>query len=100
MPERIFTALVKMQHLLALPVRPVYSHNYDTTNLLLYVNGVQHPSKPLSIDLCSHFGATRAYEILYSSTGIHHDDRAHMITLEMFTKGFHILVSDLTHDRS
>ena len=34
-----------------------------------------------------------------SSTGIHHDDRAHMITLEMFTKGFCELGFDLTPDR-
>jgi len=33
------------------------------------------------------------------STGIHHDERAHMITLEMFTKGFCILGFDLTPDR-
>ena len=36
------------------------------------------------------FGATRAYETLFSSTGIHHDDRAHMISLEMFTHGFYV----------
>jgi hypothetical protein len=47
----------------------------------------------------SPFGATRAYKTLFSSTGIHHDDRAHMITLEMFTKGFYILEFDLTPDR-
>ena len=33
------------------------------------------------------------------STGIHHDDRAHLITLDMFTKGFYILRFNLTHDR-
>jgi len=45
------------------------------------------------------FRATRTYETLFSSTGIHHDDRAHMITLEIFTKGFYILGYDLTSDR-
>jgi hypothetical protein len=57
------------------------------TNLLLYVNGVQRPSETLTMDCSSPFGATRVYETLFSSTGIHHYDRAHMITLEMFTKG-------------
>ena len=61
------------------------------TNLVLYVNGAQVPSEPLTMDCSSPFGATRAYETLFSSTGVHHDDRAHMITLEMFTKGFYIL---------
>jgi len=66
---------------------------------VLFVNGVQNPSEPLTIDCSSTFGATRAYETLFSSTGIHHDDRAHMITLEMFTKVFYVLGFDLTPDR-
>jgi hypothetical protein len=68
------------------------------TNPVLYVNGVQHPSEPLTMDCSSPFRATRVYETLFSSTGIHHDDGAHMITLEMFTKGFYILGFDLTPD--
>ena len=36
---------------------------------------------------------------MFSSTGIHHDDRAHMITLEIFTKSYYILGFDLTPDR-
>jgi len=51
------------------------------------------------MDCSSPFGATRAYETLLSSTGIRHDDRAHMITLKMFTKCFYILGFDLTPDR-
>ena len=89
-----------MQRLLVLPVRILFHfHHYDMSNLLLYANGVQHPSEPLTMDCSSPFGATRAYETLFSSTGIHHDDRAHMITLEMSTKGFYILGFDLTPDR-
>jgi hypothetical protein len=68
-------------------------------NLVLYVNGVQHRSELLTMDCSSRFGATRAFETLFSSTGIHHDDRAHMITLQMFTKGFYTLDLDLTPDR-
>ena len=68
------------------------------TNLVLYVNAVQHPSEPLTMDCSSPFGATRVYETLFSSTGIH-DDRAHMITLDLFTKGFFVLGFDLTADR-
>jgi hypothetical protein len=47
----------------------------------------------------SPFGSTRAYETLFSNAAIHHDDRAHMITLEMFTKVFYILGFNLTRDR-
>jgi len=51
------------------------------------------------MDCSSPFGAARAYETLFSNTGIHHDDCAHMIILEMFTKGFYILGFHLTPDR-
>ena len=51
------------------------------------------------MDFSSPFRATRAYETLFSSTGIHQDDRAHMSTLEMFTKRFYVLGFDLTPDR-
>jgi len=66
---------------------------------VLFVNGVPNPSEPLIIDCSSTFGATRAYEILFSSTGIHHDYRVHIITLDMFTKCFYVLGFDLTPDR-
>ena len=66
------------------------------TNLIFFVNGVQHSSEPLTMDCFSPFGATRAYETLFSSTGIHNDDRAHMISVEMFTNGFYVLGFDLT----
>jgi len=68
------------------------------TNLVPYVNGVEHPAEPLSMDCSTPFGTTRAYEKLFSSTGIHHDDHSHMITLEMFTKGFYVLGFFLTPD--
>jgi len=68
------------------------------TNLVLYANRVQHPSEPLTMDCSSTFGDTRAYETLFSSTGIHQYDRAHTITLEIFTNGFYILGFDLTPD--
>jgi len=64
---------------------------------VLYVNGVQHPAEPLTMD-CSSFCTTKIYET-FSSTGLHHDDRVHMITLEMFTKDFYVLGFDLTPDR-
>ena len=51
------------------------------------------------MDCSLPFGATRAYKTLFSSTRIYHDDRAHMITLEMFTKCFYLLRFDLTPDR-
>ena len=69
------------------------------TNLSFCVNGVQHPSEPLVIDCSSPFGATRAYEKLFSSTGVHRDDSVHMIILGKFTKCFYLLGFDLIPDR-
>ena len=36
---------------------------------------------------------------VFSSTGIYYDDRAHKISLKMFTRCFYVLVFDLTPDR-
>jgi hypothetical protein len=99
-PERILIAFVKNTAFVgSAGTHPFHFHHYDMTNLVFYVNGVQHPSEPLTMDCSSPFGATRANETLFSSKVIHHDDRAHMITLEMFTKCFFVLGFDLTLDR-
>jgi hypothetical protein len=99
-PERILIALVKNNAFFgSASTNPFHFHHYDMTNLVLYVNGVQHPAEPLTMDCSSLFGTTRSYESLVSSTGIDHDDPAHMITLEMFTKGFYVLGFDLTPNR-
>ena len=57
---------------------------------MFFVNGIQNSS--------SNFDATRAYETLFSSTRIKHDDRGHIITLEMFTKYFYLLDFFMTND--
>jgi len=99
-PDRILIVSVKNAAFVgSARTNPFLFHQYGMRNLVLYVNGVQHHSQPLTMNCSSPFIATRAYETLFSSTGIHHDDHAHMITLEMFTKGFYILGFDLTPDR-
>ena len=98
-PEKILIALIKNTAFVgSASTNPFHFHHYKT-NLVLYVNGVQHPAESLTMDCSSPFGATRAYITLFSSTSIHHDDRPHMITLEMFTKGLYVLGFDLTPDR-
>jgi hypothetical protein len=99
-PEIILIAIVKNTAIVgSANTNPFHFHYFDMTHFVLYVTGVQHPSQPLTMDCSSTFGTTRAYETLFSSTGIHHDDRAHMITPEMFTKSFYVLGFDLTPDR-
>jgi hypothetical protein len=99
-PERLLIGLVKNTAFVgSVSTNPFQFHHYDMTYLVLYVNGIQYPSESLTMDCSSPFGVTRAYETLFSSTGIHHDDRGHMITMDMFTKGFYILGFDLTVDK-
>ena len=85
-PERILICLVKTAFVGSPSTNPFHFHHFDMTNLALYVNGVQHPPESLSMDCSTPFGATRAYETLFSSTGIHHDDRAHMISLRAWVR--------------
>jgi len=80
-PERIRIALVKNTAFVGFANTNPFHFNHYMTNLVLYVNGVPHPADSLTMDCYSPFGATRAYETLFSSTGIHHDDHAHMITM-------------------
>jgi hypothetical protein len=99
-PDRILTVLVKNAAFVGSAItNPFHFHHSDMTNFVLYVNGVQHISEPLTMDCSSPFGATRTYKTLFSSTGINHDNRARMITLEMFTKCYNILGFDPTPDR-
>jgi len=99
-PQKILIAFVKTTSFVgSASTNPFYFHHYDMTNHVLFVNGVQKPSEPLTMDCSSTFDANSAYETLFSSTGIQYDDRAHINTLEMFTKSFYVLGFDLTPDR-
>jgi len=99
-PERILIALVKNNTFAgSASTNPYHFHRHDMTNLVLCVNGVQQHSEPLSMDCASTFWATRAYETWFSTTGIHHDYRAHTNALELNTKIFYIRDFGLTPDR-
>jgi hypothetical protein len=96
-PEMLLIGLIKNTAFVG-PVSPFQFHHYDMTYLVLYINGVQYPSESLTMECSSPLGVIRPYETLCSSTGIHHDDRGHMITMEMLTKGFYMLGFNLTVD--
>jgi len=56
-PERIVIALVKNKSFVgSASTNPFNFHHYDMINLVLYVNGVQHPPEPLFMDCSSPFG--------------------------------------------
>jgi hypothetical protein len=60
--------------------------------MVSYQNGFWNSSESLAIDCLSTFGVTRGYEMLFS--GINHNPRDILITLEMFTKRFCILQTE------
>jgi len=52
-PERILIALVKnTAFVVSVGTNPFHFHHYEMSNLVLFLNGVQNPSEPLTID-CS-----------------------------------------------
>ena len=73
---------------------PFHFHHH-MTSLVMYVNVVQYHFEAFTTECSSPHGVTRAYETHLSCTGIHHDDCAHMITLEMFTNCFYVSGIDL-----
>jgi hypothetical protein len=98
-PKGFSEQLLRTLRSLVLPVEIHSNFIIDMTNFVLYVNGIQHPSEPLKMDCSAPFRASRAYEKLFASTGIHYDYRDQTIALEILTKGFYVLGFDLTHDR-
>ena len=88
-PERILLGFVKNTAFVgSASTNPFHFHHYDMTSLVLYVKWVQYPSEPLTMDCSSTYGVIRDYETVFSCTGIHHGDRVHIITLEMFARSF------------
>ena len=55
-PDRIPIDLVKNVGFVgSASTNPFHFHHYDMTNLVLYINGVQHPLEPLTMDCSSPF---------------------------------------------
>ncbi len=75
-----------------------YKHN-DLTNLAIYVDGKQIPSKPLRPDFANKQYA-RAYVNLAQATGKFFQDEDNDITREDFGKGYALFAFDLTPDLS
>ena len=60
-PERILIAFVKnTAFVVSAFTNPFHFHHCDMTNFVLFVNGVQNPSEPLTVDFSSPFGDNRA----------------------------------------
>ncbi|XP_055385803.1 uncharacterized protein LOC129614877 [Condylostylus longicornis] len=80
---------------------PYNFRHFDMSQFVLYVNGVQVPNTAIETSFSDENNChTRAYHILFSGTGIYHNDKGHQISKSMFSSGFFILAFDLTPDAS
>jgi len=78
-PRWILVAFVKNNPFVVFAsTYPFHFHYYNVTKLVLFENGFQNLSEPLTMDCSSTFAVTRVYETIFSSTGVYYDDRAHM----------------------
>jgi hypothetical protein len=58
-PERLLVVLVKNSAFVgSTTTNPFHFHHFDMSNLVLYINGVQHSAEPLTKDCSSTFGVT------------------------------------------
>lgn len=81
---------------------PFFFKNFGLQQFVLYVDGKQVPSKPLVMQHDSTNGqlTSRAYNTLFSATGINYFDKGHQITKKLFDSCYFMLAFDLTPDRS
>jgi len=80
---------------------PYHFDHQNLTQFQLYVNGVPTPNSAIETSFTSNNNCnSRAYLTLFSGTGIHHSDKGHQISKELFSKGYTILAFDLSPDGS
>lgn len=80
---------------------PFNFQHFNLQRFNLVVNGVQFPAQPIEFSYNSDgVISTRGYQTLFKGTGIHHFDKGHQITKELFDNGYFLLAFDLTPDHS
>ena len=80
---------------------PYNFQHFNLQRFNLVVNGVQFPAQPIEFNY-NNGGilSTRGYQTLFKGTGIHHFDKGHQITKELFDSGYFLLAFDLTPDHN
>lgn len=74
---------------------PYNFQHFDISQFNLLVNGTPVPNTAIEMNF-EQSQCTRAYHTLFTGTGIHHKDRGHQITKDLFQKGYFLLAFDLT----
>lgn len=98
----VFTMTTNEAYTGARARNPFNFQNFDLNQFALFVNGRQVPNKPLKFSFNSEDGnlTSRGYNTLFKGTGIHHFDRGHMISKELYDSSYFMLAFDLTPDHS
>lgn len=98
----LFSMLSNKRFVAARNLNPFYLEMFNLEQFVLYVDGKQVPSKPLVIKHSTEGDniSARAYNALFSQTGIRHFDKGHQITKQLFDSCYFMLAFDLTPDAS
>ena len=96
----IFTMVDNDSYAGSIAKNPFKLSHYTLENFSLFVNGVQIPSEGLECSFHGKMYWARAYDTLFSGSGIKHYNRGNQINYNMFNHGYFILVYDLTPDDS
>ena len=100
-PNTIIFAMVDNEaYAGSLSKNPFALSHYSLENFSLFVNGVQVPSEGLQCNFSSKKYWARAYDTIFSGSGIKHYNRGNQITYDMFGHGYFMLIFDLTPDDS
>nr|CAD7424510.1 unnamed protein product [Timema monikensis] len=93
----LFTMVSNDAFVGSLNTNPFQLIHRNLDRFVLYVNGIQK-HLPILINFDNVGTSTLAYDTLFSGLGIHHQNNGHLITRDMFNKGYFMLAFDLTPD--
>jgi hypothetical protein len=99
LPKRLLFTMVKNTDFLgSVNTNPYNFRHYDINYFALYVNGKQIPSGGLTFDMNHEKMTVMGYRTLFVGSGIHHSNQGLQITNEDYTRGYFMLLFDLTPD--
>lgn len=100
LPKRVIVGFVNNQAYNGdLALNPFNFQHFYLTYLVLYVDGVMIPSKPLTPNFETG-SYIQAYHTLFSGTNINFLNEGHLISRESYPLGFTLYAFDLTADQS
>lgn len=98
----LFTMLTNAAYSGSRHINPFNFKSFDLEQFVLYVDGRQTPSRPIVMKHSPTKGylTARAYNTLFSGTGLHYFNQGHQISKKLFDSCCFMLAFDLTADHS